>query len=171
MNEQLDRPTTAPAASTMSAAISVGPPPLPQRRRRASRRVLVAMVLFALVIGAGAAWWMSRAANAVSYTTAVADRGGITRTVTATGMVNPVLTVTVGSYVSGVIQKVLCDFNTKVRKDQVCARIDPRPFQSLVDQSKVNLDIAKAQLDKVKASSPTRSSTTSGISNSPKGRR
>ena len=110
------------------------------------------MVLFALVIGAGAAWWMSRAANAVSYTTAVADRGGITRTVTATGMVNPVLTVTVGSYVSGVIQKVLCDFNTKVRKDQVCARIDPRPFQSLVDQSKVNLDIAKAQLDKVKAS-------------------
>src|SRR5487761_2293156 len=51
----------------------------------------------------------------------------VARTVGATGTVNPVLTVLVGSYVSGVIQSQYCDFNTKVKEGQLCAKIDPRP--------------------------------------------
>jgi len=92
-----------------------------------------------------------RAGGDVSYTTAAIVRGAVTKTVTATGTVNPVLTVTVGSYVSGVVQDVLCDFNTKVTKGQVCAHIDPRPFQSAVDQAQADLDVARAQLEKDQA--------------------
>ena len=56
-------------------------------------------------------------------------RGAVTRTVTATGTVNPVLTIIVGSYVSGTIQDIHCDYNTQVKKGEVCATIDPRPYQ------------------------------------------
>ena len=87
----------------------------------------------------------------ISYVTTPVDRGAVTKTVAATGTVNPVLTVTVGSYVSGVIQDVLCDFNAAVKKGQVCARIDARPFQSSVDQAQADLDVAKAQLQKDQA--------------------
>jgi HlyD family secretion protein len=79
-------------------------------------------------------------------------RGAVTHTVTATGTVNPELTIIVGSYVSGVIQQLFCDYNTKVNAGQVCAKIDPRPYQTVVDQSKANLAVAKAQLQKDQAS-------------------
>jgi HlyD family secretion protein len=71
--------------------------------------------------------------------------------VTATGTVNPVLTVTVGSYVSGVIRDQYCDFNTRVRVGQLCAKIDPRPYQAVVNQDRANLANAKAQLLKDQA--------------------
>jgi HlyD family secretion protein len=72
--------------------------------------------------------------------------------VTTTGAVNPELTIIVGTYVSGVIQQLYCDYNTQVKKGQVCAKIDPRPYQTVVDQNKANLAVAKAQLEKDKAS-------------------
>ena len=75
-------------------------------------------------------------------------KGTIARTVSATGTVNPVLTVIVGSYVSGVIREVSCDYNTQVVPGQICARIDPRPYQTTVDQNKANLSVAEAQLEK-----------------------
>jgi HlyD family secretion protein len=67
---------------------------------------------------------------------------------TLTGTINPTQIVTVGSYVSGVVQDVSCDFNTQVKKGQLCAKIDPRPFQTVVAQSQANLATAKAQLEK-----------------------
>ena len=70
---------------------------------------------------------------------------------TATGTVNPVLTIIVGSYVSGVIQEINCDYNTEVKKGQICAQIDPRPYQTVVDQNNANLTQAKAQLVKDQA--------------------
>ena len=88
----------------------------------------------------------------VRYTTAPVTRGAVTRAVTATGTVNPVLTIIVGTYVSGVIQELTCDYNTQVKKGQVCAKIDPRPYQTVVDQNRANLAAAKAQLEKDKAS-------------------
>jgi HlyD family secretion protein len=71
--------------------------------------------------------------------------------VTATGTVNPVLTIIVGSYVSGVILEIHCDYNTQVKQGQVCAKIDPRPYQTVVDQNNANLTQAKAQLVKDQA--------------------
>jgi len=74
--------------------------------------------------------------------------GAITRTATATGTVNPVLTIIVGSYVSGVIQNIYCDYNTQVRAGQVCAKIDPRPYQATVDQYSGQLARDQAILDR-----------------------
>ena len=87
----------------------------------------------------------------VQYTSMPVTRGAVSRAVTATGAVNPELTIIVGTYVSGVIQQLHCDYNTQVTKGQVCAEIDPRPYQSIVDQAKANLAVAKAQLEKDKA--------------------
>jgi HlyD family secretion protein len=104
-----------------------------------------------LVLGVGIGWWILGAPSTVHYTTAVVSRGAITRGVTATGTVNPELTIIVGAYDSGVIQELYCDYNTPVKKGQVCAKIDPRPYQTVVDQNKANLAVAKAQLEKDKA--------------------
>jgi HlyD family secretion protein len=99
-----------------------------------------------------AAWLTFGGGTTVRYTTAPVSRGPITRTVTATGTVNPELTIIVGSYVSGVIQQLSCDYNTEVKEGQICAKIDPRPYQTVVDQNKANLAVARAQLEKDKAS-------------------
>ena len=98
------------------------------------------------------AWWLATAGATIHYTTAPVTRGAVTRAVTATGTVNPVLTIIVGTYVSGVIQDLSCDYNTQVKRGQICAKIDPRPYQTVVDQNQANLNAAKAQLDKDKAS-------------------
>lgn len=97
-------------------------------------------------------WWLLGSSKPPRYTTAPVTKGVIIRGVTATGTVNPELTIIVGSYVSGVIQNLTCDYNTQVKAGQVCAKIDPRPYQTVVDQNKANLAIAKAQLDKDQAS-------------------
>jgi HlyD family secretion protein len=104
-----------------------------------------------LLVGAGVAWWIASRTGAMHYTTTPVTRGTVARTVTATGTINPVLTIIVGTAVSGVIRELQCDYNTKVTKGQICAKIDPRPFQALVDQDKANLAVAKAQLEKDKA--------------------
>jgi len=87
----------------------------------------------------------------VDYVTAPVTRGSVTRAVTSSGSINPVLTITVGSYVSGVVQQIDCDFNTRVRKGQLCARIDPRPYQTVVEQNRASVATAKAQLVKDQA--------------------
>lgn len=73
------------------------------------------------------------------FVTAPAGKGDVVRAIVATGTVNPVATVQVGTYVSGPIQSILCDYNTKVKAGQLCAKIDPRPYQEAVDQAKANL--------------------------------
>jgi len=109
------------------------------------------LVLVALAI-AGAAWWSLESNGTIHYTTVPVSQGAVTRAVTATGTVNPELTIIVGSYVSGVIKELYCDYNTQVKKDQVCAKIDPRPYETVVNQAKANLAIGKAQLLKDQAS-------------------
>ncbi len=85
------------------------------------------------------------------YVTAQVTRGPILRTVSATGTVNPVVTVQVGSYVSGPIQAIYADFNSPVKAGELIAKIDPRPFQVKVDESAAALSNAKAQLGKDQA--------------------
>lgn len=98
-----------------------------------------------------AGWRLLHGAPAVHYVTAQVTRGDITKAVTASGTVNPQTTVQVGTYVSGSIQQVTCDFNTRVKKGQLCAKIDPRPYQSTVDQDRANLQSAQATLAKDKS--------------------
>ncbi len=108
-----------------------------------------AAAIAALVaIGFAVAWWSFGRTSRVQYITVPAAHGAISRTVTATGTVNPVLTIIVGSYVSGVIQSLSCDYNTEVKAGQICAKIDPRPFQATLDQYAGQLARDQAILDK-----------------------
>ena len=86
------------------------------------------------------------------YVAAEVTRGPIVRAITTTGAVDPVITVLVGAYVSGTIQSTSCDYNTKVKAGQLCAKIDPRPYQVIVDQDVANLAMARSQLEKDRAS-------------------
>jgi len=110
--------------------------------------MIVTLVLLAVALLGAELWRRSRSATTVHYTTAPVTRGPVTRMVTASGSVNPVITIQVGTYVSGVIQQLYCDYNTVVRQGQLCAKIDPRPYQTVVDQDRANLATAKAQLVK-----------------------
>ncbi|MGZ7040467.1 MAG: efflux RND transporter periplasmic adaptor subunit [Thermoanaerobaculia bacterium] len=76
-------------------------------------------------------------------------RGDITQTVTATGTVSAVTTVQVGSQVSGVISRLYADFNSRVRKGQLLAELDPTPFQAQVEQREA--DVTKAKVDAANA--------------------
>ncbi len=83
------------------------------------------------------------------YQTAVVDKGNVTMTVSATGSVSAVTTVQVGSQVSGIIAKLYADFNSRVKKGQLLAELDPTPFQAQVEQQKAT--VAKAQVDTANA--------------------
>jgi HlyD family secretion protein len=85
------------------------------------------------------------------YLTARAERGRISATVNATGTVNAVVTVQVGSQVTGTIQKLLADFNTPVTENQIIAQIDPASFEARVNQVRANLASARAAVQVAQA--------------------
>src|SRR3954469_18136120 len=82
-----------------------------------------------------------------TYQTAAVVRGPLTQGVTATGTLNPVQNVQVGSQVSGNIQKLFADFNSIVKAGQVIAQIDPIIFQANVNQAEGDLANAQAALE------------------------
>jgi HlyD family secretion protein len=84
----------------------------------------------------------------VQYKTMKVEEGEITATVSATGKVNAVVTVQVGSQVSGTIQKLFVDYNSLVKKEQVVAQIDPALFQAQVEQARAKLANDQANVDK-----------------------
>jgi HlyD family secretion protein len=88
--------------------------------------------------------------GASAYQTAAVTRGPITQLVTATGTLNPVTNVQVGSQVSGNIQKLFADFNSEVKAGQTVAQIDPMLFQAAVTQAEGDLASAQAALDLAK---------------------
>jgi HlyD family secretion protein len=75
----------------------------------------------------------------------------MTRTVTATGTINPIETIVVGASVSGTIQNLACDYGAEVKAGQVCAKIDARPYQARLDQYSAQLLRDQAILDKDRA--------------------
>ena len=85
--------------------------------------------------------------GAASYQTATITRGPITQAVTATGTLNPVVNVQVGSQVSGNIAKLFVDYNSQVKAGQVVAQIDPALFQATVTQTEGDLANAQATLE------------------------
>jgi HlyD family secretion protein len=82
----------------------------------------------------------------VQYRTAPVEHGDINVAISSTGNPNAVVTVQVGTQVSGVVLALFADFNTKVTKGELIARIDPAPFQAKVDQAKANLDASRASV-------------------------
>lgn len=103
--------------------------------------------LLALVLGTGGYVFWNGAQNPPSkYKTAKVERGAVTQVVTATGTINPVITVQVGSQVSGKIQNLYADFNSVVKAGQVVAQIDPVPFQTKVTEMDAMLQNALGNL-------------------------
>src|SRR5213078_1625915 len=88
--------------------------------------------------------------NAAQFQTATVTRGPITQTVTATGTLNPVVNVQVGSQVSGNIQKLFADFNSQVKAGQTVAQIDPALFQAAVTQAEGDLATSQAAFELAK---------------------
>ena len=80
------------------------------------------------------------------YRTATIDQGNITQTVTATGALAAVTTVQVGSQVSGIIAKLYADFNSKVKKGDLLAELDPTPFQEKINQNQAALEKARVDM-------------------------
>jgi HlyD family secretion protein len=109
---------------------------------------IVLFLACAGIVGSGYWWFFRDQENPVTYLTAKVERGTIARLVTATGTVNPVTTVQVGSYVSGPIKELFVDFNSPVKRGQRVAQIDPRLFAVKVKQAEANLTTARAQVEK-----------------------
>jgi len=105
-------------------------------------RLLAVLVLAAAGAG-GWYWYQGKNGGAeVRYRTAKVERGPITAVVVASGTLNAVTTVQVGSQISGQVKDIYADFNTAVKKDQVIARIDPQTFELRVNQARADVDAA-----------------------------
>ena len=120
------------------------------------------ITLLIIAITAAGIFWLSGNSDATSSTskieTAAIDTGDINRTVATSGSVRPLITVEVGSQVSGQIKEIFVDFNSPVQKDQLLALIDAQTFESRVLQNKADLRVAtsnvivqQASIDRAKA--------------------
>ena len=104
--------------------------------------IIAAIGVLAIVI-----WLALRGGSSQpKYTTVTVRRGDITAVVQATGTINPLTTVPVGSYVSGTVQYIFADFNTRVKNGQVLAQLDPAIYEAQATQARGNLENARANL-------------------------
>ncbi len=117
------------------------------------RKILLLLVA-AIIVGGGAYGYYRYTQKAVppTITTARVTQGDLAETVGATGALQAVTTVQVGTQVSGTIQELNADFNSLVRKGQVLARLDPSLIQSQIEQARANLIRAEADLERLRVS-------------------
>jgi len=111
---------------------------------------LILLVVVAGLAGGGIWYWKHQAGDAPDYKTALVTRGDLVQAVTATGQINPVTNITVGSQVSGIISKILVDFNSRVTNQQLVAQIDPSTYKAIVAQARGDLASAQAAEDLAK---------------------
>lgn len=112
-------------------------------------RILLGAAL-AGVLTIGAALYARGGGGSETYRTTKPERGEIMSSVTSSGTINPVVTVTVGTPVSGIIKELYADYNSQVKKGQVIAQIDPATYRAQVEQSQGNYLAARANLEKAK---------------------
>ncbi|HEX7176260.1 MAG TPA: efflux RND transporter periplasmic adaptor subunit [Pyrinomonadaceae bacterium] len=117
-----------------------------------NRKRRMAVVLVAIVVaGVAGFWYWGDGASAAPYMTGRVERGSLRNTVTATGTLQAVTTVQVGSQASGTISALLVDFNSMVKKGQIIAQLDPAVSQAQVQQARANLGQAQAGLEQARA--------------------
>src|SRR3989304_5868140 len=113
---------------------------------RRSSKLLVIWRIFAAIGFAVWFFFLRENNQTVSYKTAKVERGHIESRVSATGTINAVITVQVGSQVSGTIKDLYADFNSKVKEGQVIAKLDQKTFSAQRDQERANLVNAEANV-------------------------
>lgn len=116
------------------------------------RKALIVGAVLAAVAAGAAYLYFKRGPNPSAYRTAKVERGEIADAITATGNIAAVTTVSVGSQISGTISEIFVDYNSRVRKGQVIARIDPRLLEASVLQNEGNVENARASIEKAKIS-------------------
>ena len=115
------------------------------------KKAVVTLIVLVVIGGSGYAYYRySKATPPPTVTAAAVTRGDIVDRVGATGTLQAVTTVQVGTQVSGTIQNLYADFNSIVRKGQVLARLDPSLFQTQIEQARANLIRAQADLDRLR---------------------
>lgn len=117
-------------------------------RRKA---VMLGITGFVILAMAAAFYFWRNQASATQYMTAKVERGNLRNTVTATGTLQAVTTVQVGSQASGTISALFVDFNSIVHKGQIVAQLDPAVPRAQVDQARANLQLANASLQQARA--------------------
>jgi HlyD family secretion protein len=111
---------------------------------KATLKLLALLAVIAAAV-AGGWYWQSRGDNGeVKYRLAKVERGPMAAVVAASGTLNAVTTVQVGSQISGQVKEIHADFNTPVKKGQVIARIDPATYELRVNQARADLDAAES---------------------------
>lgn len=113
------------------------------------KRYFVICILIIVFSGAGIIHYLMK--NHVTYETKKLKRCTITQVVEASGTINPVNTVSVGSTVSGLIESIYVDFNSQVKKGQLLAQIDPRTFQATVEQQRASVANEEANVARLQA--------------------
>jgi HlyD family secretion protein len=111
--------------------------------------IVIGILAVGLAIG-GYVFFTGERKAPVRYRTAVVERGSVVSIVSATGTINPVVSVQVGSQVSGMIKSLHADFNSRVKAGDVVAVIDPEPFKARRDQAASNLEMARANVARAK---------------------
>jgi HlyD family secretion protein len=142
---------TAGALSGQAGAPKRGdqPPITPERGRR--RRLVVVLAGIAAASATVGYFYYRQHQLPARYLTARVERGRIAMTVNATGTVNAIVTVQVGSQVSGNIQQLFVDYNSPVTANQIIAQIDPAPFETRVSQVRAALASAQAAVQVAQA--------------------
>lgn len=113
------------------------------------KRYFIAIIAVIGLSGIGIAHNLIK--NRITYETTPLERCTITQVVEASGTINPVNTVSVGSVVSGLIESIYVDYNSQVKKGQLLAQIDPRNFQASVEQNTAQVQNAEANMAKIQA--------------------
>ena len=111
--------------------------------------VIIGVLAVGLAIG-GYVFFNGERKVPVRYRTAAVERGSVVSIVSATGTINPVVSVQVGSQVSGMIKSLHADFNSRVKAGDIVAVIDPEPFKARRDQAASNLEMARANVARAK---------------------
>jgi HlyD family secretion protein len=127
------------------------PTPVRELENESMRRTV--MIISVLVIGltiGGYVFFNGERKVPVRYRSAAVERGPVISLVTATGTINPVVSVQVGTQVSGMIKSLHADFNSVVKAGDVVAMIDPEPFKARRDQAASNLEMSKANVARVR---------------------
>ncbi|MBI5848671.1 MAG: efflux RND transporter periplasmic adaptor subunit [Nitrospirae bacterium] len=109
---------------------------------------IIAVVAVVAVLAAAGFFWRNSKGNGVKFRTEKVTKGDIVQSITASGTVNAVTTVLVGTQVSGTIKDIFVDFNSVVKKGQLIAQIDPAIFDAQVAQARANVLSAKANVEK-----------------------
>jgi len=116
------------------------------------RVITLTAALLLVAVAAFAFWRFGNSAKESSYVTMPVQRNNITQVVSSTGTLQAVVTVQVGSQVSGTIDKLFADFNTKVKAGQVVVQLNQDKFKASVDQGRANVLAAESNLAKAKVS-------------------